>query len=421
MLAAGRPWLLRVASVRDGALRVADGELVAADLADRRLAAVAAWRRVHGDLAGHPLARRADLPLGAALRALDARRSRSFTQYDGNLAELAGASRLMARAFDQGRTSATSIERWATCGFLYLLRDVPRVRATRRPEDEWTASALDRGSVVHHILERFYRALADEKRLRPGDSIGPADHDRLDDVAAQVFADLEADGRAGHLLAWENARAAILADLHELLERDQAWRDADGLVPIRFEQSFGRTDDPHSWPAVSLALADGRTVAFSGIVDRIDVDRATHRAMIIDYKTGGAAAYKDLEQDPVAGGRRIQLAVYTQAMRNAMRDRDGAPDAWQIEAQFRFVTARGGFQRIGVQDGPDIETRLGQVVQWAADGVGSGAFPSVPGVRDRGSFANCAYCDYDRVCHTVRDEAWKRKRGALPVLDAVIS
>jgi RecB family exonuclease len=343
-----------------------------------------------------------------------------FTRYDGNLAELAGTSRRMGHAFEQGRASATVVERWATCGFLFLLRDVLRVRATRRPEDEWTASALDRGSVVHLILERFYRALDGAQRLRGNDRIGPADHDYLDAVAAEVFSDLEADGRTGHPLAWENVRAAILTDLHELVERDQGWRDAEGLVPRRFEQSFGRPDDEQTWPAVAVRLMDGRSVTFGGIIDRVDVDPAGRRALIIDYKTGGSAAYRELQQDPVAGGRRLQLAVYAQAMRNAIRARGDDADAWQLEAEFRFVTAKGGFQRIGVPDGPDLEARLGQVLQWAADGISGGAFPSVPGARDRRSFANCTYCDYDRVGHTARDEAWERKRNLLPMLDTVV-
>ena len=54
------------------------------------------------------------------------------------------------------------------------------------------------------------------------------------DIKREVFGDLEAEGRTGHPLAWENVRAAILTDLHELLERDQTWRDAEGLVPRRF-------------------------------------------------------------------------------------------------------------------------------------------------------------------------------------------
>jgi hypothetical protein len=61
------------------------------------------------------------------------------------------------------------------------------------------------------------------------------------------------------------------------------------------------------------------------------------------------------------------------------------------------------------------------VLQWAADGVGGGVFLSVPGARDRGSFANCAYCDFDRVCGAARDEAWQRKSGVLPMLDVTVS
>ena len=415
LLAAGRPWLTRIASAQDGVARVGVGQLPAADLSDLRLGGVVAWRARHRDLAQHPLALRPDLPLGAALRAARARRSRTFTPYDGNLAELAGRSALMVRAFESGRASATSIERWATCHFQYLLQDVLRVGATRRPEDEWTITALDRGHVMHKILERFFAELAEAGRLRDDDRLVTADHERLEAIATEELAELERQGATGHPLAWENARTAILVDLHELLEKDQTWRDADPLRPSRFEQRFGVPDDPKSWPAVTLTLEDGRTLAFSGIIDRIDigVGSSPRRALIVDYKTGGAGSYEDLQDDPLGAGCHIQLALYTRAL----LDRLDGQEPWDVRAEYRFVTARGGFKRIGVEAGPALDQRLHRVLQWVPDGVGAGAFLPVPGERDRGSFRHCGTCAYDRVCSPTRDETWERKHGALPPLD----
>src|SRR5207244_10576388 len=135
------------------------------------------------------------------------------------------------------------------CPFQYLLQNVLRVQATRRPEDEWTITPLDRGRLVHLVLEAFFRALHDAGRLGPDDAFTPADHARLEAIASEVFAALEAEGRTGHPLAWENARAAILADLHALLEKDEAWRRAEGLVPTVFESSFGDPRVAEPWPA----------------------------------------------------------------------------------------------------------------------------------------------------------------------------
>ena len=414
LLAVGRPWLTRVASAQDGVMRVWADVVPAADLADARLASVVGWRVRHGDLTRHPLAQRSELPLGAALRGSRARWSRAFTPYDGNLSELAGGSELMIRAFETGTVSATSIERWATCHFQYFLQDVLRIQASRRPEDEWTITAVERGSLVHDILERFFRMLFEAGRLRAGDRIAAADHERLDEIASEVFAALEQRGGTGHPLAWENARAAIVVDLHELLEKDQAWRDADGLIPARFEQQFGRAQESTSWPAVTMTLADGRSVSFGGVIDRIDVARGSSpRATIIDYKTGGVGSYADLQHDPLWGGRHVQLAVYAQAL----RDRLNESEPWEVSAEFRFVTARGGFKRMSVEAGPSLDRRLGQVLQWVADGVGAGTFLPVPGARDRGSFENCGYCAYDRVCSASRDETWERKQGELQPLD----
>jgi ATP-dependent helicase/nuclease subunit B len=131
-----RQWLERVASAFDGLQRCR----APVDLADRRVRRVIAWHALGQDLARHPLALRPELPLGRALHAARARRSRAFTEYDGNLGAVADHSRLVLRPFtgEHGASAATALERGAGCPFQYMLAQVLRVEATERPEDEWT-------------------------------------------------------------------------------------------------------------------------------------------------------------------------------------------------------------------------------------------------------------------------------------------
>src|SRR5439155_18859151 len=224
------------------------------------------------------------------------------------------------------------------------------------------------------------------------------------------FAALEAEGRTGHPLAWENARAAILADLHALLEKDEGWRRAEGLVPTVFERSFGDPSAAEPWPAARVVLDDGRAVAFRGLIDRIDLSpsgEGPRRALVIDYKTGSANSYLGLGADPLLAGRHVQLALYARALRAAL----ACPDPLEVRAEFRFVTSRAGFKRVQIAATEAVDARLNQVIQTVADGVGAGCFLPVPGQRDRVGFENCRYCDFDRVCSATRDEAWERKQG----------
>ncbi|MCC7103787.1 MAG: PD-(D/E)XK nuclease family protein, partial [Chloroflexi bacterium] len=324
----GRPWLDRVASAHEAAVRLAaaGGSQRPADLHDLRLGGVVAWSAARRDLLGHPLALRGDLPLGAALRAARARRSRTFTPFDGNLAELAATSRRLAEAFGSGWSSASSVERWAICPFQYLLQHVLRVAAVARPDEEWDVDAATRGRLVHEILDRFFRALCDEGRFGPEDRFTPADHDRLDALADAVFQQAERSGTTGHPLSWENARATIRSDLHRLLEKDERWRRDERLRPRFFERSFGWPDRPDSWPPATVVLPDGRAIPFRGVIDRIDVSQPgewPRRAQVIDYKSGSADPYKKLrDADPLLGGRRIQLALYARALATGLPEED---------------------------------------------------------------------------------------------------
>ena len=173
---------------------------------------------------------------------------------------------------------------WAACPFHFLLGRVLGVAGTEDVEDErwWQIDAAERGSLIHKILERFFREVAASGRPEPGAAYGPEDVQRMEAIAAEEFESAAARGVIGHPLVWDNQRAVILADLRTLLQRDAEQRGAGGWRPAHLEQGFGWGEA--GWPPVTISLPDGRGVVLRGFIDR--VDRAEGAFRVIDYKTG---------------------------------------------------------------------------------------------------------------------------------------
>jgi ATP-dependent helicase/nuclease subunit B len=392
------PWLRVLHSSRDAVARAA----TPSDLHDRRLEQVVAWTGADRPLEAHPLASRAELPLGRALIAVQARLSDDFSVFDGNLAELVGRSTRMARRFDgHGAISASAVETWASCPFRYFLGYVLQVERTTHPEESWTIDPLERGNLVHRILEEFFKTLHAQGRPRAGERYSAGDVGLIEVIAERHFAHVEELGKTGHPLIWQNARHAILADLRTFLAEDEAWRRSEGMTPAYFEQAFG-TGEPGAWPAVEVDLGD-RKLRFRGLIDRVDLDARGERAYVFDYKTGGASSYRTLKADPVLAGQHVQLAIYTRAVRGG----NGQP--LPSGGAYWFVSRKGEFTRTSVpDDAAAVAQRLTETLRTVADGVGVGAFLQAPG-DDGDQFSKCSYCDFERVCPTGRDELWARK------------
>jgi hypothetical protein len=152
-------------------------------------------------------------------------------------------------------------------------------------------------------------------------------------------------------------------------------------------------------------------IRLRGFVDRIDATPDGRKAWVLDYKTGSAYSYRHMTpDDPLAGGSKLQLPVYSFA----------APDAEQVEAFYWFISSAGGFERRAFDPKPENMARFNDTLGAILAGVGAGAFPPVPGEEDgrpgRG-YDNCAYCDFARVCSTRRADEFESKRGDR-VIDA---
>jgi len=365
------------AAVRRGAsplaVMVSGPTIDRAELLIRR-AVVQSHDRIQVD-EGHPRRR--------ALAMLNARRSNRFSEWEGNLAELAGQDWL-----SRSRTaSPTSLEHYAVCGFRYLCRSLLRLNTVEEPEERELMDPAARGSLLHRLLDAFFREQQARDRPAPGEAWSDHDAARLLEM---MQAELEAARRRGQTgldVYAAHEERMMRADLATFLEEDTAFRRRTGARPAEFESAV---------PEVEIA-----GVVLRGYVDRVDRSPDGRRAWVIDYKTGSARGFAISEDDPFAGGAKLQLPTYVAA----------AGDAAEVHALYWFVTHRGGFEFVEYEPTPERQARFQQTVRSILDGARSGAFPAVPGEEnDRyGGFDNCRYCEFDRICSRRRDYDFARK------------
>jgi ATP-dependent helicase/nuclease subunit B len=312
-------------------------------------------------------------PLRAPTALLNARRGSRFSEFDGNLGVLRG----LAAPAPGSSLSPTTLQEYATCGFRYFLSSVLRLRGVADPEEPATISAAERGTLVHKTLERFFREQRACGRPQPRERWTAADVETLLAIFEEQFERLRRLGRAGLEVYAGFDRRVMRADLTAFLDHDSDFRVETGAVPAQFELRVPPTP-----------LGD---IKLTGFVDRIDRSPDGSQAFVIDYKTGRAKEYdKANAADPFLAGTKLQLPVYVLA----------AAGAEQVQALYWFVTAQGEFKRVNYDETPEKRERFENTVKSIIQGVRAGSFPAVPGLEDEfyGGFANCRYCDYDRLC-----------------------
>ena len=397
-----RPWLTATDSAEHAHLSVPAAAL--ADRHDYVIHRLLRWKNNGGQARRHPL-----LSAGPAARAIRAGRSRNLshlTEFDGNLVGTAGEP-----VFESERSkspiSATSLEAWATCPFRYFLGHVLRLSALDAPEEVTTITALERGNVIHDILEEFIRATVEADELpAPGEDWGIRNRERLAQIAESQFRIAESRGVTGRSLLWELAKQDIRDDLETFLEEDTIVRAKHGTSRLLVEADFGtRNNTP--------VVEDTETgLLFRGRIDRIDLTADGSSALVIDYKTGSSASYDGLEQDVIDRGKRLQLGVYSMAARRLF------PQAAEIRAAYWFTRTSSGSRFAPSEyfniDDSEVRDRFRLGVATIVEGIGRGLFPANPGQwtsRQQGSGPeNCFYCDFDSLCTSRRIDLWERKK-----------
>lgn len=351
------------------------------------------------------------LSLEGPVRSRRARWGRELSAFDGVLASQ--PSTALTAAIEFGRkspVSASRLELYGRCPYKYFLRYVLRIEPLDEPEALDGIDHLERGSLIHAILERFLRGLgADDP---PAPDARERHLAQLRQVAEAEARGREERGVTGRPVVWAIERKRIFDDLvrwYDAEVRDGAYTS---LRPRGFEVGFGGpqyrfgdesdAEDPLSSEAPVPFDAGGLEILLQGRIDRIDLDDARTRFRVIDYKTG-----KTRVKAPPDMGRALQLPLYLHAAAQLL----DLP-VEQGEAQYFYCTSRGEFWRSTFRGDDLVERRdeMDRVLRTIAEGVDRGYFAPNPG---KGA-DNCRFCEYKFVCNAGIDRIMEGKQTDGP-------
>ena len=211
------------------------------------------------------------------------------------------------------RMSISRLDTYATSPQEYLFKYVLRLKPLHEYQDD--AESNVKGSLLHHILQDFYSKTEEE-----GPPVWPADdfeaaQKRMNRIRRRLV------DMYRHQLG--NPESPFPGILENNLEQVTRWfldMEASGPKPWL-------VDVPDVRPAVFYPAEgyemehpwafdreyDGFQTAFSGKIDRIDINEEGSIAMLFDYKSGksGSRSYSDIVR-----GTSFQLPVYAMYLRS---------------------------------------------------------------------------------------------------------
>ena len=318
--------------------------------------------------------------------------------------------------------SPSKFDTFNRCRFMYFCRY--GLRAEKLQPAEF--NAMQRGTVVHYVLERVVQE--NGKNLAQYDSAKISD---LVDTYISEYLDM--------IVGYKDIETPYLKYLISTIKRTLKFVVGRLVLefaqskfePIKCELKIGRDGD---LPAINIPIDSDGTLELIGVVDRLDSWNGYIR--IIDYKTG----HRDFKLPDILFGQNMQMLIYLYAVAKsekfggksagilympASRDKSGSKSARRmnglIAADETLVTAmdkenQGEFVPKFSSKNPSdsfvkqedfdkifkfIENKLkqtgsaifnGNIAAEPVDGLDSGA---------------CKYCEYQNICR-IDDSAHKQ-------------
>ncbi|WP_208322633.1 PD-(D/E)XK nuclease family protein [Salinibacterium sp. ZJ454] len=299
----------------------------------------------------------AEPSLDAAWAMRHDRRHGLFTPFTGNVSAVADCITVLDAAL-----TASSMEDWVASPLSFFLARVLGVRMFQRVDLAVEIDRLQRGELLHAVLERHTVAVMDSA----DDSL-----DALLTIAEHTFDEYRAMPEARNWLdhLWRRDMRSMRTDLRLWWERHLT----DGWDPHSAEAAFGLKDAQHQ--SVEFDLNDGSTIRFAGKVDRIDWGE-DGGIRVVDYKAGKSGHFADLGQEnPTAGGTRFQLPIYGMF---AQREAEEAGRSGAARADYDFITRAGGQTTIGYAITDEVIDTLREDLTRVVGAIREGLFPPVP-------------------------------------------
>lgn len=343
------------------------------------------------------------LVAGAAADA--ARASGAFTAFDGHVP---AAGPILDPTQTGRTTSATTLEKAATCPFSFFLRQglgVQPIEESSFETDAWL-DPMTKGGELHDLFARIMRAVRSEARKpsldRDRERLRAWGRERLD--AIRVAMPPPSDE------VFDRESREFLDDLDAFLISECDGHH--GADPVGFEVAFGSPLGADEEPLASadplvLDLGEGRRLTVRGRMDRIN-RLAPGQYEVVDYKTG--SYWPDKWAGSFAGGTRLQHAIYGLAAAPLLSRLD--PEARVVRGAYVFPSVKGHRQRKVIA--APAPGKVIEVLRDLADVIGSGTFAAAD------AEGSCKWCEFKAACRpgAVGQATAKRDDPANLMLEA---
>ncbi len=238
-------------------------------------------------------------------------------------------------------TSVSRLEEFAGCRFRFFVTVGLRAKERLRHE----VDARHTGTFQHEVLKEFHEAV--RKEFGSWHHTEPAAARQL---LREIAERMRPEFKNGVLLSTERNRVEsgnLILALQDFIETIVGWMQQYEFEPAAAELKFG---DKGPLPAWELDLDGGRTLAFTGTMDRVDLlvdaERRAGRVVVMDYKSSA----RTIDARLLAGGVQLQLFAYLAVLRRL----PAAAKFFGVEhleaAGVFYLSLRGSYKATGSRD-----------------------------------------------------------------------
>lgn len=268
-------------------------------------------------------------------KAIAGQKRQGTGRWCGNLEHASEQAQAVIRSqFGPERSfSPTLLETYITCPRAFFFERLLGLGEPDEPAED--VSGLDRGVLIHRVLNRFYRERADRVSPRVTTVEVEICAERIRAIAAEEYTRLGYSGDAARREYLDIVGCPELSD--DGLALRFARREAEGspaLQPCLLEWSFSGKKGSDAFVLID---EDGRNIVMTGKIDRLDLLDGRD-AVIWDYKTGALLP----RPTDIQCFQSIQVGVYMLAAAHILKHPVNA----------------GGYYHVPGRSAPDLVTVL---------------------------------------------------------------
>jgi ATP-dependent helicase/nuclease subunit B len=282
--------------------------------------------------------------------------------------------RLNARPY-----SVSALQKFTLCPYQFALSAIYRLQPNQEPEPLQRLDPLTKGSIFHEAQALFFRAMRDSGRL-PVTAAGVSRAlGVMEGVLAKVAARYEEQLAPAIPRVWSDEIAALGRDLRVWVRK---LPEADGWTPIKFEYSFGLSDEGRDESSVAEPVVIDDRFVLRGSIDVIESRDDSDELRITDHKTG---RNRTTARTVIGGGATLQPVIYGLAVEKLLARR-------VTGGRLFYCTAAGGFTDHPVPLS-EANRRAGlEALEIIDRAIELGFLPPAPAERA------CTWCDFRPVC-----------------------